>query len=303
MKNKTLIIVVLIISTFLTLNIFIDNINADSGWDTDYDSGSSFDSGSSSWDNDYDYDSDNDWDSSSSSGSTCTTQECKNANLILLITYTSVFFVILILILLRSFPKKTKNTKLQNKINKMKEGITYKDATAIIPDFNIEEFNFYAYKVFYDVQMAWMNFDYNKLKELLTDELYNMYVSQLEPLKLKNQRNVMDKFILNSCNIFDLKEENGVYIAKVCLDVSFVDYIESLKTGIILRGGTYKRVNNIYILTFIKSKNETAKVNICPRCGASVEGNTTGICKYCKSKLINSTYDWVMSKKEKISQK
>ena len=29
-------------------------------------------------------------------------------------------------------------------------------------------------------------------------------------------------------------------------------------------------------------------INICPQCGAPVEGNSTGICEYCKSKLINN---------------
>ena len=38
-------------------------------------------------------------------------------------------------------------------------------------------------------------------------------------------------------------------------------------------------------------------------CGAPVEGNSTGICEYCKSKLVNDNYDWVMSKKEKISER
>ena len=33
------------------------------------------------------------------------------------------------------------------------------------------------------------------------------------------------------------------------------------------------------------------------------QGNTSGTCEHCKSKLINKTYNWVMSKKEKIDQK
>ena len=56
------------------------------------------------------------------------------------------------------------------------------------------------------------------------------------------------------------------------------------------------------MLTFERTKIETEE-NICPQCGAPVDGNSTGICEYCKSKLINDNYDWVMSKKEKISQK
>ena len=35
-----------------------------------------------------------------------------------------------------------------------------------------------CYQIFYDTQMAWMNFDYEKLRQLLTDELYNSYKNQ-----------------------------------------------------------------------------------------------------------------------------
>ena len=37
--------------------------------------------------------------------------------------------------------------------------------------------------------------------------------------------------------------------------------------------------------------------------GSSVEGNATGVCEYCNSKIIFDSYDWVMSKKQKIRQR
>ena len=41
-----------------------------------------------------------------------------------------------------------------------------------------------------------MEFDYNKLKEILSDELYNPYEVDLEVLKTKNQKNIMKDFEL-----------------------------------------------------------------------------------------------------------
>ena len=57
------------------------------------------------------------------------------------------------------------------------------------------------------------------------------------------------------------------------------------------------------LLTFIRTKDESNNINECPRCGAPVEGNSTGICEYCKSKLVNDNYNWVMSKKEIVKQR
>jgi len=317
MKNKfikSLLVILLLFSlSFLSFK-YIDNIKADSGWDSSYDSGGSWDSGSdwgsSSWDNDYDYDydndndNDNDYSSGGSSISSCNTTECKVKALIAILITFSVSFAIpfLIVILSNKSLKKQRQRKEEN-LKLMFEGISQEKANSIITDFNIEDFNFKAYQIFYDVQMAWMDFDYDKLKELLTDELYNSYVMQLDALKVKNHKNTMKGFeLINSC-LFDLQEENGLYIAKVYLNVKFYDYVENEKTGMILRGTPNRKLNNIYKLTFIRTKEETNNINECPRCGSTVQGNATGVCEYCKSKLINKKYDWVLSKKEKINQR
>ena len=186
-------------------------------------------------------------------------------------------------------------------INKYNE-ITDEQIKEIMANFNIETFKSKVYKTFYDVQMAWMDFDYDKLKDLLTDELYNTYVMDLDALKLKNQKNVMKDFQLLDNKLIYLEEQNDKYIARVVLEVKFYDYIEDSKTHKVLRGSSRTKLDNTYVLTFERTKKRR-KRNICPQCGAPVDGNSTGICEYCKSKLINDNYDWVMSKKEKISQK
>lgn len=280
-------------------------IKADSGWDTDYDSGGSWDSGSdwsdSSWDSDSDWgDSSWDLDYGNNDGYSSTFSE----DGIFMVAYLIiiVFFTLVIVNTL-------KNTKNQSSTNtnivdntKYKE-LTQEQVNEILPSLNVLEFNFKAYQMFYDVQMAWMDFEYDKLKENLTDELYNSYVMQLDILKSKNHKNVMKDFELIESHIFDLKEENGLYIAKVFLKVKFKDYVENVNTGIITRGSINNKVCNTYILTFICTKEKSHNINECPNCGAEVKGNATGTCEYCKSKLINKKYNWIMSKKEKIKQR
>ena len=106
MKNKILIIVILLTSIFC-LNNYI-NVKADSGWDTDYDSGSSWDS-SSDWDSDSDWDSssnfDDDYSSESGSGGGCTTKECKKNSLIFTFSMLSIFGLFITIIIIYSFIK------------------------------------------------------------------------------------------------------------------------------------------------------------------------------------------------------
>lgn len=306
---KILLFILLVLSLSFLFLKQIDNIKADSGWDSSYDSGSSWDSGSdwdysSSWDNDYDYDYDYDYDSSQKG--TNGSLDSSGYAILVFIIIISFIFVIFLNFISKQINKifgSVAKTVSRSKSYAIFNPLTQNQVNKVIPNFNIEEFNFKAYQEFYDIQIAWMNFDYNKLKELVTDELYNSYVMQLETLKIKNQKNTMKEFELISSHIVDLKEENGIYIAKVYLNVRFYDYVEDIYTNNVVRGTDQRKLDNTYLLTLIKTKKEVNDINICPNCGAPVNGNITGICEYCKSKLINETHDWVISKKEKISQK
>ena len=207
--------------------------------------------------------------------------------------------VVLLVVLIPKYKKLTKEIKLvkEKRIKELESKIN-----SIMPTLDIVEIEESTYKIFYEVQIGWMNFDYDKLKELLSDELYNTYVMDLDVIKLKNQKNVMKDFELVYCELIDIKEENNNYIIKVQLEVKFYDYIEDISSHKVLRGTSKRKLDNTYILTFERTKCET-KHSICPQCGAPVEGNATGICEFCKSKLVNDNYNWVMSKKEKIDQR
>ena len=56
---------------------------------------------------------------------------------------------------------------------------------------NVEEFKTQLYKMFYDIEIAWMNFDYGTLKELCTDELYN--TNELFSYTVNPEKNDMRK--------------------------------------------------------------------------------------------------------------
>ena len=310
-KNIFIAIMVLV-QCFVTMNKFY-MVKADSGWDTDY--SSSWDSDWSSsydsdWDDDYDYDSDWDDDYSSSSSSSSSGHSSSSADPV------DVFVVLAFVIIFTIFPMfiisaflnsvrrgiKSAAVKERSQLSNKYPELSQADAIKVISDFSVTEFNFESYQNFFKVQMAWMDFDYDSLKLLLTDELYNSYLLQLDSLKVKNHKNIMKDFTLIESHIFELKEENGMYIAKVYLEVMFKDYVTN-KDGMVVRGSAYNNVTNTYILTFVRTKTQSPGVNVCPRCGANVEGNVSGECEYCKAKLINTNFNWVMSKKEKIDQR
>lgn len=121
-----------------------------------------------------------------------------------------------------------------------------------------------AYQIYYDIQMAWMDFDYDVLKTLVTDELFHMYKNQLETLKMKNQQNIMSNFELVQKKVMSRLKENGVETIKVLLFVNFFDFIQDGE-GRVVSGFSTIKVS--YLLTFVVKKDALLK---CPGCGADL---------------------------------
>ena len=67
-----------------------------------------------------------------------------------------------------------------------------------------------------------MNFDYNTLRKYTTEELFNMYESQLRVLKVKKQKNIMRDIQYKNAMITDIKIENGIEKVSVYLEVFFI---------------------------------------------------------------------------------
>ena len=165
-------------------------------------------------------------------------------------------------------------------------------------EFNIEKFKKQVFNIYKELQIAWMNFDYGKIKELVSDEMYNMYTNQLETLKIKNQQNIMSDIELINCEITEYCKLNNKEIFKVYMSVNCYDYIINIKNNKVLRGKKHKKLTLGYILTF---ERNIEIVNHCPQCGSDVKNLTE--CKYCKSKIVNNNDKLKMTKKQIVSQK
>lgn len=155
-----------------------------------------------------------------------------------------------------------------------------------------------AYEIFLETQIAWMNFDYDKLREVTTDELYNMYYNQLQPLKLKEQINVMHDFELIRYEIFEKVNGTNCTTLKVELEVKFYDYISSSK-GVCIRGNKDKKVHMLYDLTYVY--NESA-ITECPNCNAPLAPETT-ICNHCSTVISSTRSKMKLSTKKCIRQR
>jgi len=276
MKNKKNIFIIL----FMCLLIFFTvSLKADSGWDGSYGGGSSSSSsGGSSW-------------SSSSRGSSSSSTGGSIIGLI-------VFIIIIYLAFKNNKNNDTKTQTLSNNNFKITP-LNIELIKEVLPDFDKNEFRQTTYKIYKDIQVSWMNFDYETLKKNTTNELYNTYRSELLALKAKKQKNVMKDFELLDFEIVDMEKGTDNISLKTRAMIKCYDYVVD-KNNNVVRGTSQRKVIYNYEMTFTKGLNN--KNNKCPNCNAPLENVETSTCPYCNSTVISSNHDWVLSKKQMISQ-
>ena len=271
-KFKSLICILLCIFAVATTL----NVKADSGWDSSYDSGGSSWSSSSS-----DY-------SSSGSGDM---GEFGTVFSVLIVFIYVIYFIVLI-------GKHSENSTT----NYHYDDIFLEDLQKYLPDKTLEQLKEDIFERFVNIQDAWMNFDYDVLREYCTDELYNTYVSQLETLKIKHGQNIMSDYQNLDMKITDITSENNVVSLTVYAEIRFHDYVINAKTNEVTRGSKDRLMTNHYLMTFVIKKGDAKSIKNCPSCGAPFEHNASGICEYCGSTIIKEADELVLSKKTNINR-
>lgn len=279
MKKRVWIIILCLVLVGVFATIYnMQLVGADSGFDSSYDSGGSDFGGS-------------DYGSSSGDG----------IDLFYLIylcfEYPPLGITLVTILIIIHLNKKKKGKQVIEKALNSKLELLDINKYEEEKKLEIEAFNLYK-----QIQFAWMNFDEEMIRNCTTDEMYNMYLMQLDTLKVKNQKNIMYDIKYLSSSIKERYEENGQETIIMNMQVSCYDFIIDTKTNNVVRGNPNK--NNIYYyeLTFVRTK-ENKELDICPQCGAPVEGNNSGVCEYCKSTLVSNNYTLVMSKKKMLVQK
>lgn len=254
---------------------------ADSGFDSDYgdyDSGGSWDSGGSSWDNDYSY--------GGSSGGSIDSKYLPVA----LFFVTGVVGVLIVsrhAINVRETQKRT-----EKRINSVLLGYYNLQPG----DGSKDELVQAAYANYVNIQKAWMNRDLTNVRNLLTDEIYNMYQMQIETLIEDNQINVMSDFEFVCGGVSYKRTKNNIQTIKIILCVNCKDYIEEAQKHKVVNGDRRAKITYIYELTFIREINSSKTIN-CPTCGAEVKKQMSAVCPYCNNLLLLNSADITMSNK------
>lgn len=265
---------------------------ADSGWDSSYSGGGGGSSYSSSGSSHSSYSSSH----SSYSSSGGSSSSASGFEVICIIVV-----IIIIIILASAYSKNPNNqkSKFGTSTNNYNMKLMMQDEiTAIDPTINVVEFMPKVFDMFVEVQKAWTDFDYDKLRSLLSDELFNNYKMQLETLELEFGKNIMDNFTFIDGGILSITKTDLTEEVRVKLHVQMTDYVINTKTNEVKHGDKDKVMDNNYVITLERSRR--AEITHCPNCGGELNDNASQKCHYCEAVLVKGSKDFVIVKKENV---
>ena len=255
--------------------IGINCVRADSGWDTDYDN--------SGFDNDYN--DDYNYDSSYSGNNSGFDQG--GAIIVLAFMIAAVIYIV------TKHGISTENTD---------SSITMETEESIKEKLGMssQELCSKTFEIYKNIQNAWSEFDYSELRKYTTDEIYNTYIMQLEVLKSKKQKNIMENIELVEKKVLKITNENNIISVDVYMNIKMYDYIVDEQNNVV-RGTNKQKMNIESQITFVKSAEE--QTTKCPNCKADINNNTSGKCPYCREVIIINPKSFLMSKKTCKSQR
>jgi predicted lipid-binding transport protein (Tim44 family) len=168
------------------------------------------------------------------------------------------------------------------------------------PRFDRDVFTTQVQRVFFLVESAWVDRNPDMSRQVMSDGLWQQHRFQIESYRSANKRNVLDGLSCESIGLIAVHtdENYDTITARILAQSSDYDVDDR---GKVVRGS--KDVHSwSEDWTFQRAAGARTPeaggtmADHCPNCGAPLELDFTGVCKYCKALVSNGTYDWVLAR-------
>ncbi len=173
--------------------------------------------------------------------------------------------------------------------------------------FNDEQFLSWVANSFVKLQTAWSKRDWEEIRPLESESLFELHSNQLKGYVERKQINKLERISVNYTELVSFSQDNEKDILVVALNSSMIDYIIDEETGKILNGDNFRRLTNTYKLTYIRKRGilteggtGEVKTTNCPNCGAPTKITSAGKCEYCGAVITTGNHDWVLNNMERF---
>jgi predicted lipid-binding transport protein (Tim44 family) len=169
------------------------------------------------------------------------------------------------------------------------------------PAFDEQGFLASVQRAFFVVQEAWTERKPEMSRQVMADGLWQQHKVQIEQYVNGHKRNVLEDLAVGDETIISAHTDQTYDTIIVRIRAACADYDVDDQSGKVVRGN--KRVEEWQEdWTFQRSADATTKTGggtlsaKCPNCGAPLDVDLAGVCKYCKAPIMSGKYDWVLAR-------
>ncbi len=212
-------------------------------------------------------------------------------------------FIILIIVIVACIFMLTKLSKQENEYME----VSNKYLKNIGKDYTKDQFASWAFQFYNQIILSVQHENYEYLRDVLADDLYNNYLISIKNAKDRNVKNIVEDMKPIFTKLVSLVIKDDLEIAKVWVKVSYLEYTMDITPSTeenpikdrIIMGSKDHKLEKEYMLTLVKGRTEKESV-ACPNCGFVTHIVSQNTCSRCGAVVVNRRYHWVLIGKEEI---
>lgn len=178
------------------------------------------------------------------------------------------------------------------------------------PGFNEQQFLDRCQAAFFLLQRAWQDRNVDEGRAYMTPGLYTSWKAQVDEMTAQHKRNVLENLFIQGMHIVKATKDPNFEQITVRMDASAMDYEVDDQTGkeVFAVGG--RRADRPFTEFWTFQRSAGAKTLVsggvvekkCPNCGAPLDVNATGQCRYCEAPVTSGKFDWVLARIDQANE-
>jgi len=154
--------------------------------------------------------------------------------------------------------------------------------------------------IYAELQAAWSGRDALRIRPFVSDNLFQSMYYWIDLYTQQRCRNITENATILRVDLANVLSDAWYDAVTLRIFASSIDYTIS-DDGKLLSGHKSRTRTYSEYWTLIRgsaSRGQPRRDNNCPNCGAPLRISMTGQCEYCRVKVTNGDFDWVLSRIE-----
>lgn len=175
------------------------------------------------------------------------------------------------------------------------------------PGFNEADFLSDVNRAFFTIQQAWTERRPDISRQVMHDGVWQQHKFQIDSYLTQQKQNVLENLAIQNTRIVSCHTDESFDTIMVRFFASCADYDIDLSNDKhkVVRGD--KSISDwAEDWVFQRKSSAVTKPNggtmakKCPNCGAPLDLDLAGVCKYCRAPVMSGEFDWVLTRIEQL---